>query len=161
MYAAPPDTSQESRLKTALIYKLTKFVTWPERSAGMAPMFVLCVMGGEEMHDALQVLENRQVNNRSIRLLFLDSAEQEMEQCQLVYFSRNGRARIATYLGRLRDSATLTVGDAEGFAGDGGMVEITQHGRRLGFDINLSSAKRSGLSLAAPLLDLANIVEAP
>ena len=53
----------------------------------------------------------------------------------------------------------LTVGEAERFAERGGMIgfRVTPEGR-IGFDINLRRAERSGLRLRSQLLKLARIV---
>jgi hypothetical protein len=53
---------------------------------------------------------------------------------------------------------TLTVGDAEGFAQHGGMINFTRRGARLGFAINRGAVSRAGLSLSSQLLKLAELV---
>ena len=54
----------------------------------------------------------------------------------------------------------LLVSDRKGFATQGGMIELTRKGGRLGLNVNLDSLKTGNLSANSQLLKLANVVSA-
>ena len=49
--------------------------------------------------------------------------------------------------------------DMSGFVDRGGVVELTRRGTRLGFRVHVDNARKAGLMISAPLLELAEIVE--
>jgi len=58
----------------------------------------------------------------------------------------------------LKGSSTLTVGETEGFAVLGGIINFTTEGNKLHFEVNLLAAERAGLKISAKMLALAKIV---
>lgn len=52
----------------------------------------------------------------------------------------------------------LTVGEFEGFAKRGGMINFIIVDNRIAFEINIDAARRAGLSISSQLLKLAEIV---
>ena len=58
----------------------------------------------------------------------------------------------------LKGSSTLTVGETEGFAVQGGIINSTAEGNELRFEVNLLAAERAGLKISAKMLALAKIV---
>ena len=52
----------------------------------------------------------------------------------------------------------LTVGETEGFAVRGGIINLTAEGNKLHFEVNLLAAERAGLKISAKMLALAKIV---
>jgi hypothetical protein len=53
----------------------------------------------------------------------------------------------------------LTVGDTEGFAERGGIINLVKDGNRLSFEINPEAAQRAGLVMSSKLLFLGKIVK--
>jgi len=58
----------------------------------------------------------------------------------------------------LKGSSTLTVGEAEGFAVLGGIINLTVEGNKVHFEVNRLAADRAGLRISSRLLSLAKIV---
>ena len=81
------------------------------------------------------------------------------ENCQIVYISESKKAFLNPILQSLAGTPILTLSDIEGFAEQGGMLQFTYLSKRIGFLINQQSAKASHLTIAAPLLDLATVVD--
>ncbi len=148
----------EYKLKAALLYKLTKFVEWPETDSDASDWpFGLCVLGKDHFGTALNALEQRKVAGRAIVIRRLDQSEAVRGHCDLVFISDSKRAFLRPILQGLREMPILSVGDVEGFAEQGGIIQFTA-GKRIGFKINIERARLSGLKIAAPLLQLATIV---
>jgi hypothetical protein len=158
VHAAQP--VDEYTLKLALVYKLTKFVTWPAHVFHDATQpFNICVLGKNPFGKSLDALTARQVYGRPIRVQRLTSLDGRGVQCQVVFVARSeGRsvdAILTTSVGR----PILTVSALDRFARRGGMVEVVRTDRRFGLRINLDAARTGGLRIAAPLLELAVIVD--
>ncbi len=150
--------SPEYKLKAALIYKLTKFVEWP-RSSQEKKQFGICILGRNDFGSALDALEARQVGNQPIHIQHFSQSEAVNSSCQILFVSESKRPFLKTILHSLAHLPILTIGDIDKFAEMGGMIELNRGHKRIGFRINLQQADRAGLKIAAPLLDLATIVE--
>ncbi|PYV15768.1 MAG: hypothetical protein DMG21_14080 [Acidobacteria bacterium] len=61
-------------------------------------------------------------------------------------------------VGNLNGSSALTVGESAGFAGLGGVINLTVEENKLRFEVNLDAAERAGLKISSKLLSLARIV---
>jgi hypothetical protein len=160
---ATETVAPEYKLKAALIYKLTHFVSWPEQSLdtgkGRRKIFAICILGDNPFGDVLEPLRNRNVKGAPIQIKYFDQSEDIASACQLLFISDSKRAFIQPILQLFSGQATLTLSDIDDFASQGGIIELTQGDNKIGFTINPNQARRAGLSIAAPLLDLATIVD--
>lgn len=153
-------SSDEYELKAALLYKLTRFVEWPADIIGKPQdSFGICVLGENKFGSALQALKGRKVGDSMITIQFFKQSAGIGNTCQLVFISDSKKAFLKPILNALWQQPVLTIGDSAGFAEKGGMIQFTRGGKRIGFKINLQRAKDSQLKIAAPLLELATIVE--
>lgn len=158
-YAAQP-VSSEYQIKAALIYKLTKFVKWPEATDSNASRtFKICILGRDDFGKAIDDLENRNVDGRAIKIHRFEHSDTVDKACRVLFVSDSKRAFLTSILKGFDELPILTIGDSSDFAVKGGMIELTSVGKRIGFKINLNKAKSAELIIAAPLLELATIVE--
>ncbi len=156
--AAPP--TAEYKLKAALIYKLTKFIEWPQLQVDQArDAFGICLLGEDNFGDALDALQERKAKELPIAVYRHTQSEAIDERCQIVFISDSKQAFMKPILQSLQARPILTLGDMEEFAVQGGILQFTRGKKRIGFLINLESAKKSQLTIAAPLLDLATVVD--
>jgi hypothetical protein len=158
--ACASSSGSEYKLKAALIYKLTKFIEWPNLQPGHRPEhFGICLLGEDDFGDALDALESRKVKDIPIQVYRHSQSEAIGENCHIVYISESKKAFLTPILQSLAGTPILTLSDIEGFADHGGMLQFTYLSKRIGFLINQQSAKAAHLTIAAPLLDLATIVD--
>ncbi|MCU7879030.1 MAG: YfiR family protein [Candidatus Thiodiazotropha sp. (ex Lucinoma borealis)] len=67
LYAATP--SSEYKLKAALIYKLTKFIEWPDQQMEQPEHnFGICLLGEDNFGEALDALQERKVKDLPITI---------------------------------------------------------------------------------------------
>jgi hypothetical protein len=59
----------------------------------------------------------------------------------------------------LKGSSILTVGESEGFAALGGIINLTVEGNTVHFEVNQLAAERAGLKISSKLLSMAKIVK--
>ena len=61
-------------------------------------------------------------------------------------------------MAQIKDGPVLTVGEVEGFAEQGGMVNLLAGPNRIVMEINREVANRAGLSVSSQLLKLAKLI---
>jgi hypothetical protein len=149
----------EYQAKAAFLYNVTKFVEWPSQSfrAAGEPL-VVCILGenpfGESLEDAVR---GKKIGSRPVIVRYVVRVS-ECDDCHVLFVSASERRRLRTILGAFRSSAVLTVGDTDGFAGEGGVVNFCLEGGRIRIEVNVDAAERAKLRISAKLLSLASIV---
>jgi hypothetical protein len=142
----------EYQAKAAMLYNFPKFVEWP---AGSRPGALLCVLGPDPFGSALDSLQGKPLRNAAVGIGRPGTA-QAAQACHVLFIaSTDNLDRVLAGLG---NAPVLTVGDSEGMAARGVMIELLQEGPRIAFKINLSAARRAGLTISSQLLKLAKEV---
>ncbi len=152
------EATPEYKLKAALLFKLTRFVSWPEMDSDDSE-FNICVLGDNVFGNTLEPLRDRQANQKTINIEYFDQSADIDTFCDLLFIEESKEPFLSSILERFRTQGVLTISDIRGFAEMGGIVELTLVNSKVGFKVNRSSAKAAELSLAAPLLQLAIIVD--
>jgi hypothetical protein len=135
----------EYKLKAALLYKLTKFVEWPETDSDASDRpFGLCVLGEDYFGTALNALEQRKVAGRAIVIRRLDQSKAVTGHCDLVFISDSKRAFLRPILLTLGNQPILSVGDMDDFAAQGGIIQFTISPHR----VASSSSPRRNVSVS-------------
>ncbi|MFK7829526.1 MAG: YfiR family protein [Congregibacter sp.] len=157
--AMAADPAPEDVVKAAVVFKLTKFVEWPASIfESSATKLQICALGDTPVSEALEVVEGRITQQREVEFVRVSTAS-DASGCHLLFFGKRAASRLRSLLDAQAESGVLTVSDSAGFANNGGIVELTRRGTRLGFRVNVNNARRAGLTVSAPLLELAEIVE--
>lgn len=149
----------EYKLKVALIYKLTKFITWPEELLNQQGFFGICVLGETNFGKLLKALEQRSVAGQPIRVFQYEQSDEIKSSCSILYISESKQGFVSSIFHNIKDKSILTLADFDRFAELGGIIEFTSRGNKIGFKINQQEAERHQIRISAPLLQLATIVE--
>lgn len=154
-FAAP----SESKLKAALVYKISAYVSWPQdiHSGAEQLSFNVCGLGETALDGALESLSGRETKGRAIRYRNVAAEQLADADCHLLFVPPD--QDLAAALEYIADRAILTIGEEQDFALSGGMIELHRRQNRFGFRINRRAASRAGLVIAAPLLELATLVQ--
>lgn len=147
----------EYKIKAGYLYNFTKFITWPEENA---QTFNLCILGKDPFGDLINPIEKRSVLGRPIKLIRVNNSSQRDQPCHILYMDApdlNG-AELKNELALVDIANTLTVGEGEEFAKQGGMVGFVNRHDKIKIQINLKAFKQSGLTVSAKLLEVAEIV---
>ena len=156
---AGPPIASEASVKSAFLYKFTHLAKWPPEAMGSegAPL-AMCVVGRDSLAEVLEhVVRGRRSYDRPLVVRRLEGVD-GLAGCHLLFIGWSKAAKIDRILGRLARQPTLTVGDVEGFARRGGMINLTKKGNRIRFEINRRAAERAGIQLSSQLLKLANLI---
>jgi hypothetical protein len=159
-------SSVEYKIKAGYLYNFTKFVTWPEDNSDT---FNICILGEDPFGDLLTPLEKRTAFGRPIKLIRLHNLtahkngagdNPNKQNCHILFSSPSVNHHIPKNMRVLQViDTTLTVGEGEAFAAQGGMIGFVNRQDKIKLQINLAAIKHSGLKVSAKLLEVAELVE--
>lgn len=148
----------QNKVKAVVVYNLSRFVEWPETVFDSEePRFSICLLGESPLEYALPAMEGKRMQKHKV--VFRKLEKLPAEKCQVVFISFSEKEKLSEILPVLHQEPILSVSDIKGFAQQGGVVGLLQTGTRIRFEINVQAAKQSGLSIRAPLLELAELVD--
>ena len=150
---------QEYQVKALFLFNFLQFVEWPEGAfpSPDAPV-TIGILGDDPFGPVLdETLRAETVRNRPL-VIVRSSRLEDLKNCHLLFIGKSERNRLAAHFSQLEGAPALTVGDTEGFASRGGIINFYLDGKKLRFEINPDAAQRAGLKLSSQLLSLGKIV---
>jgi len=156
---ASAQTISDEDVKLALIYKISRFVTWPKVSDQARAPFRLCLAEKTIFDLAQDRFAGRSIRDRKIEVLLLTDATSDLSAgCDVFYMARLNKERVREYLELVVGEPVLTVSDAPEFARAGGMIGLSTQGKKIAININVAAYESSGLVVSSQLLELAELV---
>jgi hypothetical protein len=163
--ASPKALSQNEQgaeypLKLAFLFNFIHFVEWPTdsfRDPG-AP-FVICIVGHDPFSQDLEAeLRTRKVGDHPVEVR-TQTPNDKLSVCHIVFVPATEKNQSDRILRGLEGTRTLTIGETEGFAVQGGIINFTVEDNKVHFEINRLAADRAGLKIGSRLLSIAKIVK--
>lgn len=155
--ARSPEKDAEYGVKAAFLYNFAKFVDWPP-SAFPERRFNLCILGDDPFGHLLDdIVANDSVDGRPIAVQ-RGARLADLPSCHILFVGRLEHERRHDVLATLRGAAVLTVGDADGFLADGGMVNFFLEANKVRFEVDRAAVDKSPLKLSSKLLRVARLV---
>jgi len=151
----------EYEVKAAYIYNFAKFVEWQNgRFQDGSDTIHVCVLGDDPFGHSLAAIGGKTAGERKIGVK-QNVSIQNIDGCEIVFISGSDEEHLGQILKTLNRSQALTVGDTEGFAERGVMINFYMENRTVRFEINPKAAKHAGLRISSNLLRIARIVQEP
>ena len=147
--------ASEYEVKAAFMYNFLKFTEWPH--GALDGTVNLCILGDDPFGNVLDSIEGKGVGPRKVEV-YRYSSLKEVGKCHVMFISPSEKWRLDGILRASAGSGILTVGDTEGYAKKGVIINFFMENNRVRFEINLDAARRSGLRVNPHLLGLARIV---
>ncbi len=154
---AVADTVTEDEVKLALVYNMTRFISWPEADSERS--FDLCLAGETAYDIAQENLMGRKIGERDIHVSLLGENGEAPESCDLVYVTQDEARRTIDLLRRYEGQPVQMVSDAPDFIEDGGMIALSFDRGRVGMTISVAAYESAGLTISSQLLELAQVVD--
>ena len=153
------DSLQEYQVKAAFLYNFAKFVEWPEAAfkESKSP-FTICILGKNPFGDALDSLREKTVEGRRLLIRKISKIE-EADTCNILFISASEKESLPHIRMVTRKWNVLTVGDTNGFAESGVMINLFSVDNKVGFEINLDAAEKASLKISSRLLKLGKIIK--
>lgn len=161
--AVPPRTVQadipqagEYQVKAAFILNFANYVDWPD-GALSRDTITIGILGQDPFDGALDSLSGKTVGGRRVQIRRFDEPE-EAAGTNILFIGASERRSMPRILRAVRGRPILTIGDSNGFATAGVMINLVVLRKRVCFEVNLTAAKRAGLLVSSQLLKLAREV---
>jgi hypothetical protein len=158
-FTASAQTIDEYQVKAAFLYNFAKFVEWPELTfkTDKDPMRI-CVLGQNPFGNALvEGVGGKTILGRPLVVSGISDAGQGAD-CQILFIGSSERKRLRSIFADVRMTGVLTVGETEGFATQGGIVNFKLEDGRVRLEINIEAAGQAKLRISSKVLNLAQIV---
>lgn len=146
------------KVKAAFLRNFTHYVVWPEKvfSDSHSP-WRICVLGRDPFGEILdKTLKGRLEQGRPFSIHRASTLDR-LPKCQIIYITYYDSAKRLDALSALKGQAVLTVGEADEFLWEGGMIQL-QEKERLKLSINLDQTQSSGLVIPTKLLEVSHQV---
>ncbi len=147
----------EYEIKAAYLYNFIKFVSWKDESVEGSGEINVCILGKDPFQELIDPINGKTIQGKPIKLFKFDSMS-VAPVCTVIFISESERKGVENILTTPELEHALTVSDIEDFAKNGGMIGFVQVGNVIRFEINLLSARKSGVAISSKLLELAQEV---
>lgn len=156
VHAAPPT---EYEVKAAFVHNIAQFVKWPAAPRA-GDKLRLCILGQSPFTKAAGSLAGEQIGDWVWEVQGVDSRA-DLRECRVLLIAASESGNLRRVLQGLNGSAVLTVGDSDGYAEQGVMINfyLDQNQNKVRIEINVDAAQRAGLNIGSQLLKLARIVQ--
>ena len=143
---------EEYRVKAAYLYNFLKYVEWPPDAGAGA--LTICVAGRNPFGAVLRdLVRGETITGRTVDARVVLEPE---TGCHLLFVPEG--APLRAYLRGVSGRPVLTVGDANSFIEEGGIVRFYLDRGNVRFEINRAAAELAGIRISARLLQLARLV---
>lgn len=150
--------ASEYALKAAIIYKLTKFVSWPDAAfSGPASPLSICLDSNSAYLPAMKALEGRSAQGHIVEIHPLVSGENVESHCHVLFVSVAEKGQVAGGPQAATDAPVLTIGEGDEFVEKGGIIGLRVEENRITFIVNVAAGTHARLAISARLLQLATI----
>jgi len=156
--AAPAQAVERADLEAAIVYNILLFVEWPpEVAPAPGGVLVLCVNPASPLSGPLKSLAGRRVRSYRLELREL-RAQDSARACHAVFVDAASRTPPPAQRRELRGLPVLVIGDEPPASDDAVAVRLAEADGRIAFDVDLATARQSGLQISSRLLRLARKV---
>jgi hypothetical protein len=148
------DDFPEYQLKAQYLYRFAQYTEWPEE---VGTTLNLCVHGTDPFGAALDALQGKMVERRSIVVMRNINAD-ALDSCQIIYVAPAAAADVPHVLERLQGRPVLIVADTPGAARLGVTLNMAVVNSHVTFEANIHAARTAGINVSSRLLRLATEV---
>lgn len=143
--------NREDKVKAAIVFKLTRFITWPKPRQTLA----LCVIGSGPINQELLKINHKYSLGRRISVTHKAPGAPLEKLCDLVFIHNTDVKTTLDVTRRLKSKPVLTISDNDNFANQGGMIGLYRTGSRIRFAISQSATQGTGLTIDSQLMGMA------
>lgn len=156
---ARAQSPSEHQVKAVFLYNFAKFIDWPsDPSPDSRDPVVIGIVGEDPFGNLLErTVKGKTVDRREIVIKRFKRG-QDLRGCHILFVSSSESKHLRAIFESLKGASVLTVGETEGFARLGGVINFTLEDNQVHFEVNVDAAERARLKISSKLLSLAKIV---
>lgn len=157
---AQGDVSKEYQIKAAFLFHFAQFVEWPDSCFTNADAPIrIGVLGKNPFGGALEeIVKGETIGGRKIAVQYSRRVE-DLNNCQIVFVCKTEASRLPQIFKELDGANSLTVGECDGFAARGGVINFVLEDGKVHFEINPDAAAREKLTISSQLYRLGKIIK--
>ena len=148
----------EYQVKAAFLYNFTKFVEWPKETQDKYRY--LYILGDNPFGNELDNIHGKTVGGKQLITEHINSLN-GLKECSILFVSSSEEKYLQKIIETAVGLSILTIGDTNGYAEQGVIINLYTEHNKIRFEINTDAAKRAGLKLSSKILHLARIVSPP
>jgi hypothetical protein len=150
----------EYQVKALYLLNFIKYVDWPPNTiAGSNAPTTIGLCGESKLGEALKIVAaGKSIGGRLIAIREI-GATNDFSPCQILFISDAESFRMRQILEKASALPILTVGEGAAFAQNGGIINFVLKNGTVRLEINLSAAKKAGLTISSRLLAVADVVK--
>ncbi len=150
----------EYQVKALFLLNFIKYVEWPPNSfADSNAPITIVICGQSKLREALNAaVVGKSVGGRAIVIRQVESTD-DFSPCHILFISDAASSRMRAILEKAGASPILTVGEGAAFAQNGGMINFVLKNGNVRLEIDLSAARKTGLTISSRLLAVADAVK--
>lgn len=149
----------EYQVKAAFIYNFLQFIEYPLKPfKGPHSQLNLTILGENPFGAAFENYQGETIQGKKLSIRHAQSLH-DFKDGHILFICPSEKSRVPQIVKQVADLGILTIGDTEGFARQGVMINFYMEGNRVRFEINVDVARRAGFKISSHLLKLAKIVQ--
>lgn len=150
----------EQHVRAQFVYNFANFVEWPNDAfANAETPITICLFGQVRFAPYLYTFNGSLIGNRVLEVQQSNKIEEIRSGCHVLYVGQDERVRLPNFWQEIQYLYVLSIGDRDGFADKGGIINIFRTDDRVRFDVNIENAIVNGLFLDSDLLALARVIK--
>jgi hypothetical protein len=155
----PQEKASEPEVKAAFIYNFALNTEWPSSVfKDDKDAIQIAVLGSDPVAEVLEkICGTRTAQNRALKLLRWKTSK-EAGSCHILFLGESQKEALEEVVAATRGVPCLLVGESEGAAKKGAVLNFFPDGGRIRFEANLEEAGRRGVKLGAKLLKIARVI---
>ncbi|MCP5107045.1 MAG: YfiR family protein [bacterium] len=157
----PTIRMEEFPLKVTIISRFFDFVKWPTHTGedGNMGQFNIGLLGKSPLQEYKKVLQKSiSIPGKQVIVKKIDQLE-EIVECDVLIIAQSESKRLPEILSIIENKPILTIGDTEGYAERGVLINLYIVGNNVKFEINYKAVKQSRLVFMAKLYKLARVLK--
>jgi len=152
--------STEYLIKAAFVYNFAQFVDWPAEAfpRNDSPI-IIGILGSDPFSAAVtRSIQDKTAKGRPfvVRRLGMEPA---VKECHILVVSASEARRFDKLMKLINGAPVLTIGESNGFARNGGIINLVLENGKTRMEINVGAANQARLNISSKLLSLAKIVQ--
>lgn len=151
----------EYKVKAAYLERFTRFIEWPEETAlsDTNQEFILGIIGKSPFESILEEdYAKQKIKNHYVQIREISDIK-EISSCHILFICESENENLQNILAKTKTEPVLTIGDTEGYAQKGVLINMFLDSNKIRFEINYKAVQQSGLRISYKLLNVAKIVD--
>jgi len=151
-------TLLEYQIKAAIVYQILPFIEWPiQPNRNSSPSLNLCILGENPFGTAFDAFQGETIHGQK---LFIRPAEsiRDLKNCQILFICPSEKGRALQIVKQPSDLGILTIGDSEGLAQLGVMINFYMERKKVRVELNIDAARKAGFKINPHFLKLVRII---